>query len=81
MRKIMLISFFALLLVGCAGTATHVQAPYHPKPDIKLSYTVAPKVEISEEALDILRQQLDIQLKASKLLASNPENSARVIEI
>jgi hypothetical protein len=68
----------SLLLTGCAGTKMSVQAPYQPTQGAALAYVVNPKVEVSDEALGILRQRLDSQLRASGLLASSAGASKQV---
>jgi hypothetical protein len=71
----------SLLLGGCAGTGLRVQTAYQPAPGDKLSYAVVPKVQVSEEALSILRQELDSQLRGGGLLAANPAEARKNVEI
>jgi hypothetical protein len=71
----------SLLLGGCAGTALRVQSAYQPASGDKLTYVVVPKVEVSDEALSILRQELDSQLQAKGLLAANPAEARKSVEI
>ena len=68
----------SVLMAGCAGTKLSVQAPYRPDTASKLSYVITPKVAVSEEALGILRQRLDIQLNAEGLLGPNPTRQVEI---
>ena len=83
MKRIALLGFVlaSLLLGGCAGTALRVQSAYQPASGDKLTYVVVPKVELSDEALSILRQELDSQLRGSGLLAANPAEARKSVEI
>jgi hypothetical protein len=58
-----------------------VQTAYLPTSGDKLTYAVVPKVPVSEEALSILRQELNSQLRGSGLLAANPEEARKNVEI
>src|SRR6266511_1449358 len=71
----------SLLLGGCAGTALRVQTAYQPTLGEKLTYAVVPKVQVSEEALSILRQELDSQLQGSGLLAATSGEARKNVEI
>jgi len=71
----------SLLLGGCAGTALRVQTAYQPTPGDKVTYAVVPKVQVSEEALSILRQELESQLQGSGLLAANSGEARKNVEI
>jgi hypothetical protein len=83
MKRLILQSFLlaSLLLSGCAGTAMRVQTAYQPASGDKLTYVVVPKVEVSDEALSILRQQLDSKLQGSGLLAASPAEARKSVEI
>lgn len=69
-----------LVLAGCAGTGMKVQTAYTPTPGASITYTVDPKVEISQEALGIFRQRLDSQFGTSGLLATG-KPPARSVDI
>lgn len=71
----------SLLLGGCAGTSLRVQTAYQPDYGDKLTYVVVPKVEVSDEALSILRQELDSQLQSKGLLAASPTEARKSVEI
>jgi Domain of unknown function (DUF4410) len=71
----------SLLLSGCAGTALRVQSAYQPASGDKITYAIFPKVEVSDEALSILRQELDSQLQGKGLLAANPTEARKSVEI
>jgi len=58
-----------------------VQTAYQPTPGDKVTYAVVPKVQVSEEALSILRQELESQLQGSGLLAANSGEARKNVEI
>ena len=74
----LLLAFF--ILGGCAGTGVKVQTAYTPNPNASIKYTVDPKVKMSYEALEIFKERLETQFRASGLLATG-SSPARSVEI
>lgn len=71
---------FSILVAGCT-TSMQVQTAYKPAPDERFHYRVNPQVEVSEEALGILRARLDKQLGAGSQLASGGDERANAVEV
>lgn len=70
-----------MMIGGCAGTGMRVQTAYQPTSGDKLTYTVVAKVAVSDQALSILRQEIDSQLQNSGMLATNPDEARKHVEI
>lgn len=79
-RLIALVILVAVSLGGCS-TAGNVQRAYRPAPGDTISYVIIPKAEVSDEALAILRSELDGELRASGLLAAGPADARKAVEI
>ena len=68
-----------LVAAGCTDTSLSVQKSFRPTTGDTFSYLITPKVDVSAEALEIMKTRLQSQLADS--LQSSPNQPAKKVEI